>query len=76
MTDVLIEIPPLESRTGSAHGKCVERCDIPLAEDTHEKLITLASLAGMTKAEYARLVIERHIYGAAAQIQRRDPLLG
>lgn len=66
-----------ESRNnGSEFGKCVERCDIPLAEDTNEKLITLARMAGMSKAEYARLVIERHIYGAAPQIQRRDPLMG
>ncbi|HEY9279516.1 MAG TPA: hypothetical protein VIP51_05520 [Eoetvoesiella sp.] len=68
---------PIESRNnGSQYGKCTERCDIPLAEDTNEKLITLARLAGLSKAEYARLIIERHIYGAADQIQRRDPLLG
>lgn len=67
---------PCESRqNGSMYGKCTERCDIPLTEETNEKLITLARLSGMTKAEYARLVIERHIYGAASQIERRDPLL-
>lgn len=66
-----------ESRVaGSKYGKCINRCDVPLAEDTDEKLITLARMAGLTKAEYARLIIERHIYGAADQIQRRDPLLG
>ncbi len=67
----------VESRVvASKYGKCLSRCDIPMAEDTHDKLIALAGLAGMTKAEYARLIIERHIYGAADQIQRRDPLLG
>lgn len=72
------EIPPLESRlNGSVYGKCTERCDIPLTEDTNNKLITLAGMAGMTKAEYVRLILERHVYGAADQIQqRRDPLLG
>ncbi|MDS1141736.1 hypothetical protein RE432_14945 [Pusillimonas sp. SM2304] len=66
-----------ESRNnGSIYGKCTERCDIPLAEDTNERLITLARMAGMSKAEYGRLVIERHIYGAGAQIAHRDPLLG
>lgn len=67
----------IESRqNGSVYGKCTERCDIPLAEDTNNKLMALAGMAGMTKAEYARLILERHIYGAADQILRRDPLLG
>ncbi|MFT0547845.1 hypothetical protein ACMHYO_16140 [Allopusillimonas ginsengisoli] len=67
----------IESRIhGSKYGKCINRCDIPLAEDTDEKLITLARMSGMTKAEYARLVIERHIYGVADNILRKDPLMG
>ncbi|HCP78964.1 MAG: hypothetical protein CML16_03135 [Pusillimonas sp.] len=66
-----------ESRTnGSIYGKCTERCDVTVAEDTNERLITLARMAGMTKAEYVRLLIERHIYGAGSQIAQRDPLLG
>lgn len=66
----------MERNNGSTYGKCSERCDIPMAPDTHEKLTILAYQNGMSRAEYARIVLEQHVYGAAARIKRCDPLLG
>jgi len=60
----------------SVYGKCDQRLDIPVPEELRETMTLLARQSGMTTAEYARLVMERHCFGAAPLIQRRDPLLG
>lgn len=66
-----------ESRqTRSAYGKCDTRIDVPVPEEVRDIMTALARQSGMTTAEYVRLVIERHCFGAAPQIQKRDPLLG
>lgn len=61
---------PLFSRNGttSAGGKKDRRLDIPVDEDLEEKLIALAVMRGVPKAEYARLVLERHVYGELAVV--------
>jgi hypothetical protein len=67
----------MESRpAGSAYGKCDQRIDVLVPEDVQEMMIALARQAGMTTSEYGRLVFERHCFGAAPQIKRRDPLMG
>lgn len=45
------------------------RLDIPVPESPLEHVIALATLHGMTKAEYARMVMERHVYGELAMIR-------
>lgn len=61
----------LESR--SLHhnplGKCEKCLDIPVSEALEERIITMASLNGMSKAEYARRILERAMYGEFSIVQ-------
>lgn len=53
----------------NAYGKCDERLDIPVTEDLKDKIGGLASIAGVTKAEYVRVVLERHVYGEFSHVR-------
>lgn len=58
--------PTMLSRSGGhdeLQGKKIYRLDIPVSEETHDAVIALATLAGIPKAEYARSMIERNIFG-------------
>ena len=67
---------PIDSRNpGSRYGKCNERVEANLAEDTKEQIVALARKSGLSTAEYVRLVLERHVYGAGDQLRQVDPLL-
>jgi predicted DNA binding CopG/RHH family protein len=65
-----------ESRPANSNplGKCDRRIDIPVSEVLEERLITMASLNGMTKAEYARRLLERAMFGefSIAQMMASD----
>lgn len=63
---------PMFSRSGrsDAGGKLTERLDVPLSEETAEAVIALAAMAGMSKSEYARSIIERAVYGDLAMLRR------
>ena len=70
----------LESRQPySSHlGKCDRRLDIPISEALEERIIALAALNGLPKAEYARRILERVMFGefAIAQSLAADRLNG
>ena len=51
-------------------GKCDQRLDIPVPEALLEGVIGLAALHGMSKAEYARQVLERHVFGELSMLRR------
>lgn len=44
-------------------GKLTHRLDVPVSEADMDALIALAAVAGVTKAEYARWVLRRAIWG-------------
>lgn len=54
-----------ESRPATSNplGKCDRRLDIPVSEVLEERIITLAALNGIPKAEYARRLLERAMFG-------------
>jgi hypothetical protein len=56
---------PLESRPAVSNplGKCDRRIDIPVSEQLEERIIAMAALNGMSKAEYARRLLERAMFG-------------
>lgn len=55
----------LESRSAnsSPFGKLDRRLDIPISESLEERLITMAALNNVPKAEYARRILERAMFG-------------
>lgn len=44
-------------------GKCDRRLDVPVSEQLEERIIAMAALNGIPKAEYVRRVLERAMYG-------------
>lgn len=61
----------LESRSAVTNpfGKCDRRIDVPVSEALEERLIAMAALNGMPKAEYVRRTLERAIFGEFAVAQ-------
>jgi len=55
-------------------GKCDRRTDVPISEALEERLIAMAALNGVTKAEYVRRVLEKAMFGEfhIAQILAAD----
>lgn len=53
------------SRTGrtSTQGKMTARLDIPVSEELEAAVITMATLAGVPRAEFARRLLERALFG-------------
>jgi hypothetical protein len=57
------------SPTAGPGGKLTHRLDVPVAEADMEALIALAAVAGVTKAEYARWVLRRAIWGEMSMLR-------
>ena len=59
---------PAFARSGTTNpgGKLTHRLDIPCTEDLIDAINALATLAGVPKAEYARRVLERAMFGELA----------
>jgi hypothetical protein len=51
-------------------GKLTERLDVPVTEDLHEAVIALATIQGMTKAEWVRAVLEDLVYGRLSMLRK------
>jgi hypothetical protein len=60
------------SRSGRTDpaGKLTARFDIPVTEELNEAAIAMATLRGVPKAEFLRLVIERAMFGELAMLRR------
>jgi len=54
------ESPPA---TTNPLGKCDRRLDVPVSEALEERIIVMAVLNGMTKAEYVRRLLEKAMFG-------------
>lgn len=60
------------SRSGRSNpdGKLTQRLDIPVTEDLHEAVIALATIQGVSKAEWLRTVIEEVVYGLLFMLRK------
>lgn len=51
-------------------GKLTERLDIPVSEELSDAIVALAVVAGMSRAEYARALLERAVWGEMSMLRR------
>lgn len=60
------------SRSGRSNpdGKLIHRFDIPVTEELNEAVIALATIAGVSKAEWLRDLIERNVFGELPMARR------
>lgn len=60
------------SRTGhtGTFGKNDRRLDIMVSEELENAIITMASLKGIPKSEFARTLIERMLFGEFSIVQK------
>lgn len=60
------------SRSGSTDsgGNLDHRIDFNVSEDLNDKVIALASVAGMSKAEWVRRLVSDAVYGKFSMLQR------
>ena len=60
------------SRSGStdAGGKLTRRIDVPMSEEMEGEVITMATLAGIPKAEWMRRMVERTVHGELGMVRR------
>lgn len=65
--DVLIEA----RLGGGGNEKCTMHIDTPMSEALHDEIAALAGMAGVTKAEYIRRVMELHVRGHLAYARAR-----
>lgn len=60
------------SRSGKSNpdGKLTHRFDVPVSEELNEAVIALATIAGVSKAEWLRDLIERSVFGELPMARR------
>ncbi len=60
------------SRSGrsSPEGKLTQRLDIPVSEELNEAVIALATIHGLSKAEWLRGVLEKTIWGELSMLRK------
>ena len=60
------------SRSGrtNADGKLTHRFDIPVTEELNDAVIALATISGVSKAEWLRDLIERAVFGELPMARR------
>ena len=60
------------SRSGRSNsdGKLTQRFDVPVSEELNEAVIALATIAGVSKAEWIRDLIERSVFGELPMARR------
>lgn len=60
------------SRSGRTDtgGKLTQRFDIPVSEELSEAVIALATIDGVSKAEWLRDLIERRVFGELTMARR------
>ena len=66
MTDTLL------SRSGSSghFGKLDRRLDVPVSEEIENAVIAIATLKGIPKAEFVRLLLEKALFGEFSMMQK------
>lgn len=66
-----MSIPLSRSGDTNAGGKLCVHLAVVMSESMHDDLTGVAFAHGMSKSEYARHVLEQHLYGAKASVVRR-----
>lgn len=63
--DFSLSDSPRFARSGHSNdgGKLTRRLDVPVSEELEEAVIALAAIAGVPRAEFARRLLERAVYG-------------
>lgn len=64
--------PTRLSRSGNTgpFGKNDRRLDILVSEELENAIVTMATLRGMPKSEFARLILERSLFGEFSLVKR------
>ena len=60
------------SRSGRTDvaGKLTCRLDVPISEELEAAVISMATIAGMPKAEWVRKQLERNVFGELGMLRR------
>lgn len=60
------------SRSGKTEpgGKLTRRIDVPVTDDLDDGMTALAAVAGIPKAEFARWIMERAVFGELTLLRR------
>lgn len=60
------------SRSGRSNpdGKLTHRFDVPVSEELSEAVIALATVQGISKAEWLRALIEEAVHGRLSMVRR------
>ncbi len=66
------ESPSMLSRSGktSPDGKLNCRIDVPVSEELHDAVAALATVHGLSKAEWVRAIIEEAVFGRLQVLRR------
>jgi hypothetical protein len=66
MTETLL------SRSGSSSpsGKLDRRLDVPVSEEIENAVIAIATLIGIPKADFVRLLLEKALFGEFSMMQK------
>jgi len=64
------------SGRSNADGKLTQRFDIPVTEELHNAVIALSTIAGVSKAEWLRDLIERTVFGELPMARRMARTMG
>lgn len=63
---------PCFARNGDSNSaKLNARIDVPVSDELDSAIQALATLAGVPKAEYARSVLEVHVFGRLHEVRRK-----
>lgn len=70
--DFSLSDSPRFARSGHSNdgGKLTRRLDVPVSEELEEAVIALAAIAGVPRAEFARRLLERAVYGDLGMLRR------
>lgn len=63
-------------RLSSSDQKLTRRLDVPISEELEEAVIALAAVSRVTRAEMARFLIERAIFGEMSMLRSVNCLAG
>lgn len=61
----------LKMRTGQSEplGKCTEELKTLVPEDLHDDIVALSRLAGVSKSEYLRMIVNLHVNGHLSNLR-------
>lgn len=72
MNGAILEDQAVSHRTGSTdvHGKCDARLEIPMPQEMRDHIAALATIEGISPAEWGRREFGKILYGHLAVMRR------